>query len=183
MRDKDSLLCYNKPMNKANYPYLKKLCPYCKEEREVVKIGSKRGQPYVKCRECGNQFTDDKKTLTNKTYSKAIKFLAVNLHRISRDKMKISYATIAKILEIKRPSSIYGWDSIEGKDDLHELNKQEYEEFLTIKRDICEKIEEVENKTIDLTEIERKLYCYREDIISALERCTEKLNKKAPPKR
>lgn len=177
-------------MNKANYPYLKKLCPYCKEEREVVKIGSKRGQPYVKCRECGNQFTDDKKTLTNKTYSKAIKFLAVNLHRISRDKMKISYATIAKILEIKRPSSIYGWDSIEGKDDLHELNKQEYEEFLTIKRDIYKKIEEIKNKpkicdnnSTALTEIESELYHYRADVISALEDCTEKLNKKAPPKR
>ena len=166
-------------MNQANYPYLKKFCPHCKKECYVVKNGSKRGHKYYKCKECNTQFTT---TVTKRNYSKAVKFLAVNLHRYSQDNQKISYSSIAKILKIKYPSLIYYWDM--QHDGFDNLNKQELNDFNEVVNSIRNKIVEIENKlntekaiskNVCHDNTERLLYNYSEDILDVINVCANKL--------
>lgn len=169
-------------MNQANYPYLKKFCPHCKKECFVVKNGSKREHKYFKCKECNTQFAN---TTTKKTYSKAIKFLAVELHRYSQNAkngQKISYTSIATILKIKYPSLIFYWDM--QQDSFDNLNKQELDNFNEVANSLQNRIVEIENKLnkenaiskkVHLDDTERLLYYYREDILGAIKVCTSKL--------
>lgn len=107
-----------------------KYCPRCKKELAVQKDGKPKKKQRYLCKVCGRQFSERK-------YPIEVRILAVKFCDIG-----YSYRKIAKIFGIeKSPNTIRNWTLSNPE---YDINYREQIEFLKEYKEICDKIEVLE---------------------------------------